>query len=60
MNDYIVIKDNEVVNIINAPSLEIAEEATGSLCIKREENSPIIIGWTYVNNTFAAPETPTE
>ena len=60
MGNYAVIENNKIVNIIDAPSLEVAEEATGHTCVEHTNDNPAVIGWSYVDNTFVAPENPTE
>ena len=55
MPNFIVIKDNKVDNIINAPSLEIAEEATGLLCIEYTNENSAQVGYTWDGYTFISP-----
>lgn len=55
MPNFIVIKDNKVDNIIDAPSLEVAEEATSLTCIEYVGEFPISIGWIWDGSTFAKP-----
>jgi hypothetical protein len=59
MTTYVVIENNTVQNIIEAESLEIAEQATGATCI---EFTGV---WDYDNGInggrfFIKPEEPTE
>lgn len=63
MTTFAVISNNQVTNTIDAPSLEVAEEATGQTCIEYTAENPAGIGWTYANGIFTAPvveETPAE
>jgi hypothetical protein len=55
MPNFIVIKDNKVDNIIDAPSLEVAEEATSLTCIQYVEEFPVAIGYTWDGENFIAP-----
>lgn len=55
MPNFIVIKDNKVDNIIDAPSLEVAEEATGLTCIEYTNENPTQIGYTWDGFVFTAP-----
>ena len=54
MANFAVIKDDLVVNIIDAPSKEVAEEATRSTCIEYTDENPARIGWTYDGTQFAS------
>ena len=56
MANFAVIENDVVVNIIDAPSKEIAEEATGSICIEYTNESPARIGWTYDGDQFTDPQ----
>jgi hypothetical protein len=56
MANFAVIKDEVVVNIIDAPSKEVAEEATRSTCIEYTNESPARIGWTYDGTQFINPQ----
>ena len=63
MATFAIILDNKVINIIDAPSLEVAQEATGKTCIEYTKENPAGIGWTYADGVFTAPvveETPAE
>ena len=55
MTTFAVISNNQVTNTIDAPSLEVAEEATGQTCIEYTAENPTSIGWTYANGVFTAP-----
>ena len=55
MATFAVILENKVVNTIDAPSLEIAEEATGQTCIEYTTENPVGIGYTYSDGVFTAP-----
>lgn len=54
MTTFAVISNNQVTNTIDAPSLEVAEEATGQTCIEYTKDNPASIGWTYANGVFTA------
>jgi hypothetical protein len=56
MANFAVIKDSVVINIIDAPSKEIAEEATGFTCIEYTDQNPAYIGWTYDGAQFINPQ----
>jgi hypothetical protein len=62
MANYAVIEDSKVINVIISDSKEIAEEATGKLCIEYTEENPAGIDWDYDGVSFIAPvvEEPTE
>jgi len=55
MGSYAVMSNNNVVNIIDAPSLEIAEEATGMRCIPYASDVRVAIGFTYDEENFIEP-----
>jgi hypothetical protein len=56
MANFAVIKNKVVANIIDAPSKEIAEEATGFTCIEYTNENPAYIGWTYNGDQFIDPQ----
>jgi hypothetical protein len=63
MATFAIIQNNKVINVIDAPSLEVAQEATGQTCIEYIDSNPAGIGWTYADGVFTAPvveETPAE
>jgi hypothetical protein len=63
MATFAVIENEKVVNTIDAPSLEVAEKATGETCIEYTDSNPAGIGYTYADDVFTAPvveETPAE
>jgi hypothetical protein len=63
MATFAVIQNNKVINIIDAPSLEVAQEATGQTCIEYTAENPAGIGYTYTDGVFTAlviEETPAE
>jgi hypothetical protein len=64
MKTYAVLDSNsQVVNIIVAASLDIAESVTSSYCVLIPLGTFVEIGYTYADNAFTAPiveETPTE
>ena len=60
MATFAVIVNSEVINIIDAPSLEVAEKVTKHICIEYTKENPARIGWTYADGVFTAPETPAE
>jgi hypothetical protein len=53
MANFAVIKDNAVINIITANSLQIAQEVTGLTCIEYTDDNPAAIGDKF-------EETPTK
>ena len=55
MTNYAVIKNNKVKNIIVADSKEIAEEATGLLCVEYTDENPAYIGLGFDGTTFEQP-----
>lgn len=55
MPNFIVIKDNKVDNIIDAPSLEVAEEATSLTCIEYTGEPFVAIGYTWDGSVFTTP-----
>jgi len=55
MATFAVILDTKVINTIDAPSLEVAEEATGQTCIEYTDSNPASIGYTYSDGVFTAP-----
>jgi hypothetical protein len=61
MANYAVIENNQVVNVIVADSLEIAQTVTGVLCVEitTDPNAPKI-GWHYIDEEFSefAPQNP--
>jgi hypothetical protein len=58
MANFAVIKDNIVVNVILADTLEDAEQATNSTCIEYTEEAPAGIGWYHNGETFENPNPP--
>jgi hypothetical protein len=55
MATFAVILENKVINIINASSLEVAQEATGQTCIEYTAENLAGIGYTYADGVFIAP-----
>jgi len=55
MATFAIILDNKVINIIDAPSLEVAQEATGQTCIEYTDSNPAGIGWTWDGTNFVPP-----
>jgi hypothetical protein len=53
MANYAVLNGDTVTNVIDAPSLEVAEEATGSECV--ECDGSFWIGWTRKGKKWIAP-----
>ena len=49
-------KDNKVINIIIAESVEFAKEITGFNCIEYTEESPAGVGYTWDGTKFTPPE----
>ena len=63
MKKYAVLDNNlQVVNIIVAASLDIAEQVTSSYCALVPLGTFVDIGYTYADGVFTAPvaETPEE
>ncbi len=58
MSDYLVIHNDEVVNVIVADSAEIAAMVTDLEIIESTSNEPWI-GWKRVNGEWINPETLT-
>jgi hypothetical protein len=50
MATFAVIINNQVINIIDAPSLKVAEEATGLTCVQYTQENPANIGDTFIPN----------
>ena len=55
MATFAVILENKVINIIDAPLLKVAEEATGQTCIEYTYENPAGIGYAYADGVFTAP-----
>ena len=56
MKKYAVLNDNsEVVNIIIAASLDVAESVTSSSCVLIADGVSVDIGHTYSEGTFTNP-----
>ena len=56
MKKYAVLDNNlQVVNIIVAGSLDIAETVTSSYCVLIPLETFVEIGYTYVDGAFSAP-----
>jgi hypothetical protein len=64
MKKYAVLNDeSEVVNIIVAASLDIAEMVSASYCVLVPLGTFVDLGYKYSDNTFTAPavvEMPSE
>jgi hypothetical protein len=62
MNNYAVMENDKVINIIIADSKEIAEGVSGHNCIEYTNESPVSIGFLWDGNNFILPEfkEPTE
>ena len=64
MKNYAVLDNNsQVVNIIVAPSLDVAEKITSSYCALVPLGTFVNMGYTYADGAFTAPaveEAPTE
>lgn len=54
-NNFAVIVDGVVTNIIVAESHEIAESVTGEMCAAYTDDNPAHIGLKYENGTFEQP-----
>ena len=56
MKKYAVLDNNsQVVNVIVAGSLDIAEAVTSSYCVLIPLETFVDIGYTYSNGVFSAP-----
>lgn len=53
--NFAVIENETVTNIILADSKEIAEEATGTLCVEYTDENPAYMGYKYINGVFEKP-----
>jgi hypothetical protein len=53
MANYAVLNGDTVANVIDAPSLEVAQEATGLECV--ECDGLFWIGWKRINGEWIAP-----
>ncbi len=53
---FAILNQNKVVNIVEAASLEIAEEVTGQICIPYTDETSVNIGDTYddANDIFVS------
>ena len=68
MKKYAVLDDNsQVINIIIASSLDVAESVTSSYCALVPLGTFVDLGYIYADGAFSAPvvevpaeETPTE
>ena len=63
MKKYAVLNENsQVINIIVAASLNIAEAVTSSYCVLVPPETFVDMGYTYSDGAFTAPvvETPAE
>lgn len=54
-NNFAVIENGVVTNIIVAESKEIAESVTEKTCIQYFDNNPAHIGLKYENDKFEQP-----
>lgn len=61
MTTFAVMSGNFVSNVIVADSKEIAEEATGTVCIEYDEINQAGLGWSHDGEKFNPPtlEEPT-
>ena len=56
MKNYAVLdKNSEVVNVIIAATLEIAESVTSSYCVLIPLGTFVDIGYSYSDGVFSAP-----
>jgi hypothetical protein len=56
--NFAVMSNNIVTNLIVADSKEIAEEATGLICIEYTTDNPAHVGFGYDGTTFEQPIEP--
>ena len=60
MANFAVIKDNIVVNVIDADDLETAQLVTNQTCVEvTDETKPAFMGGEYKNNLFY-PKKPSD
>ncbi len=52
MSYYGIVKDNTIVNVIVAESLEDANLLTGENCVEYTDENPIGIGWVFDGEKF--------
>lgn len=55
MAKFAVLNGSNVINIIEAKTKKIAEEATGLECVQYTDENPAGIGWSYLDGVFIAP-----
>jgi hypothetical protein len=56
MNNFAIIKNGIVTNVIVAASKKIAESVTGEDCVPYDDTNQAAIGWAYDGEKFIAPE----
>ena len=54
-NQYGVLENNIIVNVIVADSKEVAEEVTGLICISLQDYPEVGIEWQWDGVTFTDP-----
>jgi len=52
MANFAVVRDNIVVNVIVADTLEDANQATGLTCVEYTDEFPAGIGWIFDGEVF--------
>jgi hypothetical protein len=57
--NFLIIKNNKIVNVVVADTQEIAEEVTSLEAIESTSSEPWI-GWTRDNGVWSAPVVPEE
>jgi hypothetical protein len=57
---FAVIENNIVVNLIDAPSLEVAQAVVGNNVVETTQKNAAHIGLGYDGTTFEQPPLPTE
>lgn len=55
MAKFAVLNGFSVLNIIEAKTKKIAEEATGLICVQYTDENPAGIGWIYDGTNFIPP-----
>jgi hypothetical protein len=55
MKNFAVIENNIVTNVIFADTQEIAQNATGLICIEIEEDKSVFINDNYIDGIFTRP-----
>lgn len=57
MGNYLLIKDNKIINVIVAEDIETAKVFAGNLEVMESNSGTPWIDWTRSGDTWVAPET---